>query len=98
MKWVETIRLCTAADRRARAVESTREAVAGIELAPPLTGVSVYRHVALSTDLIVLLRFESTEHQPRTSDLAIRLSSALQELGLVERSCWIEVQARGERE
>ena len=92
MKWVETIRVCTAAERRAEAVEEIRQAVARINAEPPLVGASVYCHAKVDTDILVLLQFESTEHQPQPCDHAIRLSAALTDLGFVEHSRWIGVQ------
>ncbi|MDM8522759.1 hypothetical protein QUF80_05240 [Desulfococcaceae bacterium HSG8] len=88
MEWMEIIKVRTAGNGQGIDNEFLEHAE-GMMKSPGLSGVRVYAHASVSSDLMILLTW-GTAPQPWGSDLAHSLSQELKRYGLVDHSVWIE--------
>lgn len=54
--------------------------------------VCVYKRKTIDTELAIHLRVDTDQNDSRSSELGIRLASALKEFGMVKHSVWREAR------
>jgi hypothetical protein len=88
MKWIEIIRLRSAG----YAPESLKPFLShfATNAQPGLIETKAYRHATWETDWSLHLRWDSENPERNGSGLGLRLSQALEQFGLVDRSVWLE--------
>jgi hypothetical protein len=55
------------------------------------TVVRIYRHAAVGSDIAIHLHTRASDSEPAFSETGQHLASALKEIGLVNRSVWLEI-------
>jgi hypothetical protein len=94
MKWIEIITLRTAGKDRRRLVGEVVQKLPH-ELRPiGLTGMKIYDHAVLDTDLSIHLLWDSIAADKNGSGLALRIVDALLDFGLVHHGIWMEQSGR----
>jgi hypothetical protein len=89
MKWLEVIKVRVVGNR----LDFMEKELPSMTLGLPrdgLTGMQVYRHAALDSDLSIHLCWESPRILDGGSSLGLLLARSLKEYGLVDHSVWIE--------
>lgn len=89
MRWLEIIRLRTAAVRRDELRAELTELAASVPAGGGLVSATVFGHAALAGDLAVHLLWE-TEELPRGSRAGCAIAAHLRELGMVDHALWKE--------
>ena len=86
--WLEIIRL-RSAEKNHQAVEEVLESLSGWNQRKA-TEIRAYRHIALKTDWMFVVRWNEAPVNSRGSTLGLHLVEAFKELGLVDHGVWSE--------
>jgi hypothetical protein len=98
MKWVEIISLRCPGNTDTRFVDELLKEVNESDLPADtpehLVEIRVYHHSIVETDLSIHIYWKSELGSQDKSPLGLKISSALEPLGLLNHSVWIEAAAR----
>jgi hypothetical protein len=86
--WLEVIRL-RSAEKNHQAVEEVLESLRGWNQREAAE-IMAYRHIALKTDWMIVVRWDEAPPERNGSTLGLHLEEAFRELGLVDHGVWKE--------
>jgi len=90
MKWLEIINVrCAGQVNEVYSQIDLKQALHRTGKETGLKRIRIYRHASLSRDISIHLFYESSELQVNKSELGLRLTASLKELGLVSHSLWM---------
>jgi len=91
MKWIEIITLRSLEKANRQLVDELLNQVIQRKDSGITASIRVYHHPIIETDLSIHIHWETAAAQPNKSSLAYQLSYALNRLGLLSYSIWMEV-------
>ncbi len=90
MNWIEIIDLRSAGSDLEILKQTLQEPVGKTERKNGLKSIDLYHNLLVETDISIHLKWEAEERDPGKSNLGLRLTSALEDLGRVNHSIWLK--------